>query len=56
MTLGSVPFNILGFSIGIALGKQSGKYFPLVGPSDKAIQSLKQKIKFYTRRDMNPVP
>ena len=49
-------FGFLGFSIGIAQGKQSGKYFPLVEPSDKAIQSVKQKIKFYTRRDMNPVP
>jgi len=48
--------GFLGFSIGIAQGKQSGKYFPLVEPSDKAIQSVKQKIKFYTRRDMNPVP
>ncbi len=49
-------FGFLGFSIGIAQGKQSGKYFPLVEPSDKAMQSVKQKIKFYTRRDMNPVP
>ena len=49
-------FGFLGFSIGIAQGKQSGKYFPLVEPSDKAIQSVKQKIKFYTRREMNPVP
>jgi len=49
-------FGFLGFSIGIAQGKQSGKYFPLVEPSDKAIKSVKQKIKFYTRRDMNPVP
>jgi len=49
-------FGFPGFSIGIAQGKQSGKYFPLVEPSDKAIKSVKQKIKFYTRRDMNPVP
>lgn len=49
-------FGFLGFSIGIAQGKQSGKYFPLVEPSDKSMQSIKQKIKFYTRRDMSPVP
>jgi hypothetical protein len=49
-------FGFLGFSVGIAQGKQSGKYFPLIEPSDKAIQSVKQKIKYYTRRDMNPVP
>jgi len=49
-------FEFLGFSVGIVKAKQSGKYFPLVEPSDKAMRSIKQKIKFYTRRDMNPVP
>lgn len=49
-------FEFLGYSVGIARAKQSGKYFPLVEPSDKSIQSIKQKIKYYTRRDMNPVP
>jgi hypothetical protein len=49
-------FGFLEFSIGVVKAKQSGKLFPLVEPSDKALQSLKQKIKFYTRRDMNPVP
>jgi len=49
-------FGFLGFSISLAKGKQTGKYFPLAEPSDKAIKSIKQKIKFYTRRDMNPVP
>ena len=49
-------FGFLGFSIGVVKAKQSGKYFPLVEPSDKAIKSIKQKIKHYTRRDMNPVP
>ena len=49
-------FEFLGFSIGVVEGNQSGKSFPLVEPSDKAMQSIKQKIKFYTRRDMNPVP
>ena len=49
-------FGFLGFSIGIVQGKQSGKYFPLVEPSDRAIKSVKQKIKYYTRREMNPVP
>ena len=37
-------------------GQQSGKHFLLVEPSDKAMKSIKQKIKHYTRRDMNPVP
>ena len=49
-------FGFLGFSIGIAQGRQSGKFFPLIEPSDKAMLSVKQKIKFYTRRAMNPVP
>lgn len=49
-------FGFLGFQVGIAKGRQSGKHFPLVEPSDKAMKSIKQKIKFYTRRDMNPVP
>ena len=49
-------FAFLGFSIGIATAKQSGKSFPLVEPSDKAMEAVKQKIKHYTRRDMNPVP
>ena len=49
-------FGFLGFSVGVAKAKQTGKSFPLVEPSDKAIKSLKQKIKYYTRRDMNPVP
>lgn len=49
-------FGFLGFSVGIVKGKQSGKHFPLVEPSDKAMNAIKQKIQFYTRRDMNPVP
>jgi len=49
-------FGFLGFSIGIIKGKQTGKHFPLVEPSDKAMKTLKQKIQYYTRRDMNPVP
>jgi group II intron reverse transcriptase/maturase len=49
-------FAFLGFDIGIKRAKHSGKHFPLVEPSDKALQAVKQKIKHYTRRDMNPVP
>ena len=49
-------FDFLGFSIRMSRAKQSGKCFPCVEPSDKAMQSIKQKIKYYTRREMNPVP
>ena len=49
-------FDFLGFSVGIVKGKQSGKELPLVEPSAKALKSIKEEIKFYTRREMNPVP
>ncbi len=49
-------FDFLGFSVGVVKAKQSGKFFPLVEPSDKSMNAIKQKIKHYTRRSMNPVP
>lgn len=49
-------FNFLGFQVSLAEGNRTGKGFPLVEPSVKSMESIKQKIKFYTRRDMNPVP
>lgn len=49
-------FSFLGFNVCIKQSKQSGKYFPLVVPSDKSMQAIKQKIKRYTHRVMNPVP
>lgn len=49
-------FGFLGFTISFVTGRQPGKHFPLVEPSDKAIQTIKQKIKNYTRREMIPVP
>jgi len=49
-------FGFLGFSVCVAKGTQSGKDFPLIEPSDKAMQSIKEAVRFYTRRDMNPVP
>lgn len=49
-------FKFLGFQIGMVKSQQEGKYFPLVEPSAKSMKSVKQKIKFYTRREMNPVP
>ncbi len=48
-------FTFLGFQIGMAKSPR-GKLFPMVEPSAKSMKSVKQKIKFYTRRDMNPVP
>lgn len=49
-------FGFLGFSIGVVKSEKSGKNFPMIEPSDKAMQAIKQKIKYYTRREMNPVP
>ncbi|SET70507.1 group II intron reverse transcriptase/maturase [Nitrosomonas marina] len=49
-------FGFLGFNISFVTGRQPDKHFPLVEPSDKAIQTIKQKIKYYTRREMIPVP
>ncbi|MFV2058465.1 MAG: group II intron reverse transcriptase/maturase [Thiohalomonadales bacterium] len=49
-------FNFLGFQIGMARSQRSGKLFPMVEPAAKSMKSIKEKIKFYTRRDMNPVP
>ncbi len=47
-------FKFLGFQIGM-VKSQRGNFFPMVEPSAKSMKSVKQKIKFYTRRDMNPV-
>ncbi len=47
-------FKFLGFQIG-RVKSQRGNFFPMVEPSAKSMKSVKQKIKFYTRRDMNPV-
>lgn len=49
-------FNFLGFQVGMVKSQRTGKSFPMVEPSSKSMKSIKQKIKFYTRRDMNPVP
>jgi len=49
-------FNFLGFQIGMVKRQDKERYFPLIEPSAKSVKSIKQKIKFYTRREMNPVP
>lgn len=49
-------FKFLGFQIGMVKSERTGNYFPMVEPSAKSMKSVKQKIKYYTRRDMNPVP
>jgi RNA-directed DNA polymerase len=49
-------FSFLGFQVGMVKSQRTGKQFPLVEPAPKSMKSVKQKIKFLTRRDMNPVP
>ena len=49
-------FEFLGFSVGIATGKLSGKDFPLIEPSAKALKSIKEEIKLNARRELNPMP
>ena len=49
-------FSFLGFQVGMVNRQGKKHYFPLIEPSAKSVKSIKQKIKFYTRRDMNPVP
>ena len=49
-------FKLLRFQVGMVKSQRTGNYFPVVEPSAKSMKSVKQKIKFYTRRDMNPVP
>jgi group II intron reverse transcriptase/maturase len=49
-------FKFLGFQVGMVKSQRTGNYFPIVEPSAKSMKSVKQKIKFYTRLDMNPVP
>ena len=49
-------FIFLGFQVGVVKSQHSGKHFPCVEPSPKSMKSIKEKIKLYTRREMNPVP
>ena len=49
-------FDFLGFNVAMKRSEYSGKLFPLIEPSDKALKSIKQKINFYTQRNMNPIP
>lgn len=49
-------FGFLGFQVGLAKSQRTGKQFPLVEPAPKSMKAVKQKIKFLTRREMNPVP
>src|SRR5690554_5081995 len=49
-------FGFLGFQVGLVKNQRTRSVFPLVEPAPKSMKAVKQKIKFFTRREMNPVP
>lgn len=49
-------FGFLGFQVGLVKNQRTGSVFPLVEPAPKSMRAVKQKIKFLTRREMNPAP
>ena len=47
-------FNFLGFSIRLSRGRQSGKSYPHVCPSDKSLKKIKAKLTALTGRELTP--
>ena len=48
-------FNFLGFSIRMSRGRQSGKPYPHVCPSDKSLMKIKTKLTALTGRELTPI-
>ena len=48
-------FNFLGFSIRMSRGRQSGKPYPHVCPSDKSLKKIKAKLTTLTGRELTPI-
>lgn len=49
-------FRFLGFEIGIRKSIRTGKSYPHVEPSKKALGAIRQKVAYLTRREMTWVP
>jgi RNA-directed DNA polymerase len=49
-------FRFLGFEIGIKKNARTGKSYPHVEPSKKALGAIRQRIAYLTRREMTCVP
>jgi hypothetical protein len=49
-------FRFLGFEIGMKKSARTGKTYPHVEPSKKALGAIRQKIACLTRREMTCVP
>jgi len=46
-------FTFLGFDIKVIKSKSSGKYYPLLKPSNKALESLREKLKTNINQERN---
>ena len=51
----AASFNFLGFSIRMSRGRQSGKPYPHVCPSDKSLMKIKAKLTALTGRELTPI-
>jgi len=51
----AASFNFLGFSIRMSRGRQSGKPYPHVCPSDKSLNKIKAKLTALTGRELTPI-
>lgn len=49
-------FDFLGFTIQMSRGARSGKPYPSVRPSDKAVQKIKARLTELTRRELTCIP
>jgi RNA-directed DNA polymerase len=49
-------FNFLGFTIQMGRGAKSGKPYPLVRPSDKAVKKIKARLTELTQRELTCIP
>ncbi|MCK4623592.1 MAG: group II intron reverse transcriptase/maturase [Desulfuromonadales bacterium] len=49
-------FDFLGFEIRMGKSQRTGKYYPHVQPSKKAVQAIKDRVTFQTRRDRTVMP
>ena len=49
-------FDFLGFTIQMSRGAKSGKPYPNVRPSDKAVKKIKAKLTELTQRELTCIP
>ncbi len=49
-------FDFLGFEIGMGKSQRTGNHYPHVQPSKRAIQTIKDRVTFQTRRNRTVMP